>query len=209
MDREIGLNKHSPYVRDFGEKETYGWDGEQGPYLELRNDAVMVNYTDINRADYLQNLRDPKIGFDMSKLRELDSSELIHRMDCQRSVIKEIEGKAVWKSKLWLVAAEPVSDWNQSQNFMCLPQAGVFEDIDISKRKSSALKGAGYLYVFVLAGNNKQEPLGNLDELDKAKKRRRLPCDNIWICQVTRDAVAYLEIKKGKPQEWVEKVFKG
>ncbi len=208
MDREIGLNRHSPYVKDHREKESYGWDGEQGPYLEVRDGTIMINYTDINRADYLQNLLDPKIGFDMSQLRNLESSELIHRMDCQRKLIKEIDHKAVWKTKLWLVAAAKVTDWSKVQDFKCLPQAEIFDGLDIAHRQNPQLKGAGYLYVYVLAGKNKHEPLGELDPYDKARKRRILSCDNIWICQVTRDEVAYFPIKKGKAGKWVSKSFK-
>lgn len=208
MDKEIGLNKNSPYVKDYREKESYGWDGEQGPYLEMRAGEILINYTDINRADYLQNLRDENIGFDMSQLRELESSELIHRMDCQRKLIKEIDHKAVWKTKLWLAAAVKVDDWSKFQDFNCLPKSDLFGRVDVAHRQNPQLKGPGYMFVYILAAKNKDEPFGELDKQDQAQKRRVLGCEKIWICQVTRDELAYFTIDKGKLGEWESTTFK-
>ena len=207
MDREIGLNKNSPYVKYYNEAESYGWDGEQGPYLEIRNGSIMINYTDINRADYLQNLLNENIGFDMSQLRNLESNELIHRMDCQRSIIRQIDHKQVWKSKLWLAAAVKVDDWSKPQEIKSLPQGSIFDTVDIANRQNPQLKGQGYFYVYILAKDNKKGNFGELDNLDKARKRRILECSKIWLCQVTRDELAYYSINNGKGSKWLSKSF--
>lgn len=210
MDKEIGLNQHSPHVKYHQESAGYGWDGEQGPFLDYHKGSLMVNYTDIERADYLQNLLDPAIGFDMSQLRNLKTEELIHRMDCLRSCVRKIDHKKVWKTNLWLVGAEKIDDWSKNQQIKSLPNHKLFSQLKADVRQNPKLKGEGYLYVFVLSKNNKKEFKGILDEKDEAKKRRLLDVKTLWVCQVNRNYLAYTKIKQGstKPRKWVTKSLK-
>lgn len=213
LDQEIGIHPQSPYVKDYKEAVSYGWDGEQGPYLETCRNEVYVNYTDIERADYLDNYHRETIGFDMSKLRDLDSSELVYRMDTQRFCIKSIDKqplgtRKVWKTGLWLVNAEKVN-W-ENPNIKCLPDHPLFNQLEINKKHSSGLQDEGYLYVFVLTDLPKgKQRRGELDLNDEEKKRRYLSCEEIYICQVTRNALAYVKLDLKKRQKnnnkWVVK----
>lgn len=202
LDHEIGYNKNSPYVKYHNQTESFGWDGEQGPYLELGTEAININFTDIGRADYLQNIQDPNIGFDLSKVRDLEAPELVHRMDCYRSCIRKIDHKQAWRTKLWLVGAEKVDDWSKTQNFRCLPKGGIFDQIDFNKPQTSDLNGEGYFYVVIKPSGLTNKYKGELDPKDERGKRLIVPCSRVWLCQVTRDTLAYLQIKKGKTSKW-------
>lgn len=208
MDSEIGLHRRSPHVSDYHAAESYGWDGEQGPFLEVKECMTFVNYTDIERADYLQNLLDPEIGFNMALLRGLESEELIHRMDTQRICVRQIDRKKVWKTKLWMVAAQKVADWKNPTPITCLPKDDTFDSLNISTPHCSALKEEGYVYVFVLTKRNKKHAKGTIDRMDEKQKRRLLPCKSIWVCQVTRDAIATAKIKPGsKTVSWKTRIL--
>lgn len=201
MDDEIGLHQRSPHVQHHNAAESYGWDGEQGPFLEVANDGIRVNYTDIERADYLQNLLDPSVGFNMALLRDLDSKELIHRMDTQRICVRTIDRKKVWKTKLWMVAAEKIADLANIDRINCLPKHAIFDQLEALKPKSSLLKGEGYIYVFVLTNKNKSNFKGELDSNDPKQKRRLLDCKKIWVCQVNRHVVAVAKITPNQKTE--------
>lgn len=215
MDDEIGIHQRGPHVTFHGYSSNRGWDGEQGPYLELKNKQVMINYTDIGRADYLQNLLDDRIGFDMSRLRKLESKELIQRMDCLRNTIKEIDNKKLWNTKLWLIGAEKISDWAKTQKPGCVPKGGVFDQLNYQTRQNDELSGEGYLFAIARAGKGegkgREREIGTPDPSDQDKKRMYLPCEELWICQVTPTALAYARIRKGqnKPLGWQQQVFLG
>ena len=212
LDEELGRNKRSPFCKYYNnDSESFGWDGEQGPFLETKDNDVYVNFTDINRADYIQNLQTSGRGFDMSILRNLESQELINRMDCLRRCVKTIDRKKVWKTKMWLVCAEKVADWSQLQNLECLPKVAPFDTISFNKKQSQALDGPGYFYVFVLAPSEKKKEKKNWDESDPDKKRRLLKCNKIWLCQVTPDALSFLTLdtKKGTTKDWNNKPYSG
>ena len=196
LDDEIGIHKKAPHVAFNGQKPSFGWDGEQGPYLEMRQDKPFVNYTDIERADYLENFRQVDIGFDMSKLRELESSELVMRMDTQRLCIKAIDHKKVWKTGLWLVAAEKV-DWGSSTKIHCLPQHELFSSINAKQPQNPAITGPGYLYVFVDSIREKGAETGVLDKEDEDQKRRIVGCNEIYVCQVTSEGLSYVKLPIG------------
>src|SRR4030095_2869950 len=84
LDDEIGFHKNSP-AGQMMSKETFGWDGVQGPYLEFYDGKWRVNFADMGRADVVQNALDGNV--DMSKLRNLTSAELVSRMACLRRCI--------------------------------------------------------------------------------------------------------------------------
>lgn len=198
MDDEIGLNANSPYVKYFNEKESFGWDGEQGPFLEIKANTAYVNYTDIGRADYLHNLLNPDVGLDMSKLRKLESSELIARMDCLRKCVKHIDNKKLWNTNLWLVNAVKVSDWNEKQNIKSLPDEPPFNQINFNSKSKKALEGEGYFFVLAKVLKNKDDKDSIWDESDKRRKRKYLKCTKLWLCQVTPNALATFKIDMNK-----------
>lgn len=204
MDREIGIHKNSPHVELYGIEESLGWDGEQGPFIQITGNEIQINYTDIERADYLQNLYDPKIGFDASILRKLESKEIIQRMDAQRFCVKTIDKKKVWSTQLWLVSALKINNWEEEINVTCLPKNKLFDSLDATARQCKDLKGEGYLFVYARTVKNKKNPKGNLMAMDKdpMQKRRVIVCQDLWICQVTRKAIAYIRVKNDKVGDW-------
>lgn len=206
MDEELGFNKNSPYVKDFDLIATHGWDGEQGPFIEIdKNSNVLVNYTDINRADYLENLLDESVGFDMSKLRKIDTVELIKRMECLRKCIKTIDNKPAQYTKMWLVGASKITNWDKTQKIKCLPKVSLFNNLDFNNRQNPKLNGDGYFFVFVR--ENKKPKKGIL--INNKGKRRTKKCKKIWLCQITKRNISYSEInlKKNKISPWEIKNF--
>ncbi|MBN8785576.1 MAG: hypothetical protein J0I84_00645, partial [Terrimonas sp.] len=184
LDNEIGYHPNSPFGLAYG--ETYGWDGEQGPYLK-RGEAdkkIYVNFTDIGRADYLENCLNPSIGFDMSKLRLIDSVELIRRMDCLKDSIRKISKRKIRKqpeyTKYWLVGAEYVDNWKVGANAFCIANNLIGNNNNWAK-KSDGLEGCGYLFVFVITID---KGLAELEEL--TSKRRNQEVKKIAVCKIAK-----------------------
>jgi hypothetical protein len=158
LDNEIGFHKKSPAVVSGVEKESFGWDGVQGPYLENRNGRWVVNFADMGRADVVQNALDGKV--DMSKLRELTSGELISRMTCLKQTIENLpktnfkgyrgEDRMVAFTTWWLVSAEPVNFGKENAKGWGIPKNLVGSDVKWATDKSNAkVNGKGYLFVIV------------------------------------------------------------
>lgn len=211
MDEEIGIHPNSPHVKTYSTSPGYGWDGEQGPFIQQHGEDLSVNYTDIGRADYLQNLLDPAVGFDMSQLRQLSSQEIIRRMDCLRKTIKKVDRKKLWRTKLWLINAVKVEDWSRPFDPKCLPEGGIFDRIDFRTRQNDGLEGEGYFFVLAKTGKGKTQKIGDLDPADEDQKRLILPCQRLWVCQVTPKALAFTKIKAGrnKPGKWKQEWYIG
>lgn len=202
LDKEIGIHTCSAYVADHGLSSSLGWDGEQGPFLQVNENELVVNFTDINRADYLKNILDKDIGFDMSLVRNLQINELTDRMDCLRKCVRTIDHKKVWKTKLWLIHALPINDWVQAQSIKCLPKQYFPTSLGFNKRNNDSLIGKGYFYVFARTDDDYK----TLDEsFSTMSKRAYAKCKKLWLCQVTVDRLAYLEIdaKNEKVGEWI------
>lgn len=189
MDDEIGYHQKSPYVVDFDNKASFGWDGEQGPFIQkIKQEPgkCFVNFTDIARADYVANCLDPKIGFDMSKLRMLESSEVLSRMDalryCVRTIDRKIlQSKKVQYTKYWLVNAVAVSDW---KNFDadCIPMSLVGNDNNWL-RGGEKLNKEGYLYIFALINNGKE----SIDRFDDDYSKRRIQeVKELCVCKIEK-----------------------
>ncbi len=192
MDDEIGYHPNSPHVSQYGKSKSYGWDGEQGPFImvDQKDSKLKVNFTDIGRADYVANLLDPSIGFDMSKLRKMNSSELINRMDCLRKAIKTFDHKKVWKTKFWLISAEKVNSWEVGADASGIPNNLIGNSNDWA-RKSKVLKGKGYLFVFALTHSKSLKK-----ELEPGTKRRNQEVKCLSVCKVsqaTKDTYAQIE----------------
>ncbi len=184
MDDEIGYHSNSPHVLQYSQAASYGWDGEQGPFLMIDkkdNNKLKVNFTDIGRADYVKNLLDPSIGFNMAKLRTIDSFELINRMDCLRKAIKSIDNNnKVSKTKYWLVSAEKVDNWEIGANALGVPNDLIGNSNQWAK-ENRGLKGAGYFFVFALTKIKKLQ-----DELEAPNsKRRNQLVSSLCVCKVS------------------------
>jgi hypothetical protein len=184
MDNEIGYHRNSPYGKIRG--ETFGWDGEQGPFLK-KDDAhkkVYVNFTDIGRADYVANILDPKIGFDMSRLRGLESKELIKRMECLKEAIKKISKGKRKKlpefTKYWLVSAEVVNDWSKGATGNGIASNLIGSDNNWAT-KPDGLIGSGYFFVFAII---KKDDEGVFD--DALSKRKNQEVEKIAICKIAK-----------------------
>jgi hypothetical protein len=199
LDTEIGLHKDSPACRALKIPESLGWDGEQGPFLERKDGRILVNFTDLASADYIENAMQGKLN--MSLLRDLTSAELRARMACLKLCVKKLPQfdfdqhkvepengkKIVGFTGLWLVSAEKVADWGQGAKGIGIPP-----DLAGSSAKwatGGRVSGPGYLYVFAVITKPKDYwP-------DKPSRKRKLQtCSKIFVCQVAGQQIAWTEL---------------
>lgn len=201
MDDELGFHPKSPHVAN-GKKPSFGWDGEHGPYLTYDDNKILsVNFTDIGRADYVHNILDPATGFDMSKLRNLESAELIQRMECLRKCVRAVDKRIIGAQKveftrLWLVSAEKVNEWSKGASASGIPSNLVGRNNNWAKSDKN-LTGAGYLFVFATTSERELE-----DELEhEASKRRNQWCKTIAVCKVTVDKIVWCRLSGSFPKQ--------
>lgn len=196
LDHELGYCGAGPAGT---ENESWGWDGEQGPYLEMTGRKWKINFTDIGRADVVNNALDGLL--DMSVLRTLTSGELIARMECLRLCIRSLpvlnfretfRAQLTGYTYLWLVSAEKVN-WGVTDAAGLNIPANLVEDKN-EIVKTARVRGEGYLYVFA----NSETDHEVLKDWAPGLKRRRLYCTNIYVCQVTPTQIAWGEVKNGK-----------
>jgi hypothetical protein len=200
LDEEIGLYKDGP-----SGKESWGWDGEQGPYLEKVKGQWKVNFTDLGRADAIDNALKGKL--DMSQLRKLKSRELINRMECLKLCIATLPQKNFNPEKynsritaytyLWLVSAEKVNWGKEDAAGLGIPANLAGKDKKwITDKANAKISGEGYLYVFSnsAADGNPEDKNPKPKEWTNNLKRRRLNCQKLYICQVTNDPTATKKI---------------
>lgn len=203
LDDEIGMHKNSPAGLSM-KKETFGWDGVQGPFLERINGKWKVNFADMGRADVVQHALDGNI--DMSKLRTLTSAELISRMACLKKCIENLPkvnfkgykgaDKMVAFTRWWLISAEPVDFGKENARGWGIPKNLVGTDTNWVTDKSNAkVSGKGYLYV-IIDINDKSVTWDGFG-------RRRADCTKMYVCQVTDQPtgspqLAIATIKSGK-----------
>jgi len=176
--------------------ESFGWDGEQGPFLKKKDGRFMVNFTDLASADYIENAMNGKM--DMSLLRELTSAELWSRMACLKLCIKKLPQidfsqhivdpengkKIVGFTGLWLVSAEKVNNWDAGATGQGIPSDLVGNSIKWAT--GGKVSGPGYLYVFVsITDPGKYWPDPSSD------KRKIQPCSHIYVCQVTEQKMVW------------------
>lgn len=196
LDEELGYHKSAPCT-DKIKMGSLGWDGEQGPFLQNTGGKWTINFTDLGRANAVQNALEKKI--DMSQLRELTSAELIARMACLRLCIQNLpdrpfresyfRDKMVGNTYLWLVSAEKANWGAEDVRAHGIPQNLVGTNKEwITKRSNAKIKGEGYLFVFVDSA-----PDGEI-KYWADDKRRRLDCLNIYVCQVTENNIAWREV---------------
>lgn len=202
LDDELGFHKNSP-AGLIMKKESFGWDGVQGPFMEYSDGMWKINFADISRADVVQNALDGNV--DMSRLRKLTSDELISRMVCLKKCIENLP-KINFKgygsaprmaafTRWWLVSAEPVNFGKDDAKGWGIPNTLIGSDTKWVTDKSNAkVAGKGYLNVIV----------------DVHKKnvtwdgfgRRRVDCTKVHVCQVTDlpngPQLAIASVKDGK-----------
>jgi len=156
-DDEIGIHKNSPAGKMMG-KESFGWDGVQGPFLENVNGKWVVNFADMGRADVVQNALNGNV--DLSKLRMLTSAELISRMSCLRKCIAHLPKsnfkgfkkfpQTVATTRWWLISAEPVNFGTDDAKGWGIPNNLVGTDAKwVTSKANAKVSGKGYLYVIV------------------------------------------------------------
>jgi len=207
LDNEIGFHKNSPACKTLMEKESFGWDGVQGPYLDMRDGKWVVNFADMGRADVVQNALDGNV--DMSKLRELTSAELISRMACLKKCIENLPktnfkgykgaDKMVALTTWWLVSAEPVNFGNENGKGWGVPANLVGSDTSwVTDKMNAKVKGKGYLFVIVDAAK-----MTNKNVIWDNFGRRVGATPLIYVAQVVEDPsgtphLALATVKKGK-----------
>ena len=88
LDTELGYHKDHPRVKEGKVRSLRGWDGEQGPFLELKDGHHYVNAANYDRSDYVSNALAGKI--DIRKTSGITGDELIRRMDALRRCIEAL-----------------------------------------------------------------------------------------------------------------------
>lgn len=196
LDEEIGIHKGHPGLFDPKTKlkECYGWDGEQGPFLEYIPDGFRINFTDIGRADYVENLLNPAVGFNMSLIRNMDCQELMARIECLRKCKTTVEGNTFRFSKHWLVSAEKVADWGAGALGIGIPENLIGQSKQWSTLAKDGIKGSGYLYLFAKPKYNKPDDLQTYNWVAPDSKRRRMDFDYLVVCQVTQNRLAWCKL---------------
>ena len=191
LDPEIGQHKASPAPH-----ETRGWDGEQGPFLAVSKTpphGLQVNYTDIGRSDYVVNARNGQM--DMQSLQGLSVKESRQRMSSMIQTLRSLPEpyQPRW-SKLWLISAEAVEDWNRGAEGIGIPidLAGTPNRDWATICKESAGTGRGYLYIF---GRMTSPSRTNADPDDPVRFVDDL--DRVYVCQAVRAD----DMRDPKPQD--------
>jgi hypothetical protein len=206
MDDELGFHRLSP-----SGQESTGWDGEQGPFLQLVNGIWNVNFTDLRRADVVQNALDNKLDF--SRLSALTSKDFILRMDCLQFCIEQLpsftidsypKGNHVTAlTHLWLVSAERVN-WGNHVNGYGIPKDLVGNSKDwITSPQNARVKGDGFLYVFT---ENATDAILTVPEIGPTKeyKGELAVCKKIFVCQVTPQNIAWKTVFPKIDSVWNE-----
>lgn len=192
MDNEIGYHKESFAVKNGIIKESFGWDGEQGPFLEYFKNDIYVNFTDAGTSDYVKNALEDM--FDMSNLRKLSSADLIFRMDCLRKCIRAIDGTKPEFTKLWLITAEHTKEWNDGVFGYGAP-TNIFENIKGITSPQLGISGKGFLFIFGEAVHEGKKEC--IKWVDDSGCRRRQRCKRLFVCQVTEGQVSWFEFRNG------------
>ena len=197
LDEELGYHKDAPTENNL---ESFGWDGEQGPFLQWYEGKWYVNFTDLGRADLVQNVLNGRL--DMSRLRKLTAQEICKRMNALKNCIKVLPKKnfgrfqsleqMVGFSRYWLVSAEKVKWGTNAPLAYGIPATLVGKNKQwIKKPEYISFRGEGYLFVLVDCEDDKPEK-NWVDE-----KRRRLQCNSIYVCEIGSSRVVYTEAGHG------------
>jgi hypothetical protein len=160
LDRELGYHPQHPRVKAAEVTSQKGWDGEYGPFFE-EFDGLFVNFANKDRSDYISNALAGQIR--VSELAQVDSAELIRRMEALRFCIRVLPpNDTVSTTQLLLIAAEKIADWST---------------------KNDQLQGSGYLYIFATVEGSEQ--------ITNDVHRKRLRVRNRFTCQITQDTLCW------------------
>lgn len=144
-DEEIGLSPQS-FLGGKNRQGVYGWDGEYGPYLDVRNGKYIVNYAAIERSDYINNYFEER--FDFSKVRGINRPEAKKRLASLAQVNKILlGGSPLDKSDNWLVSFSKVENFSDTTRYLNIPTIPIERSRFREFLKSTV--GSGYFYVFV------------------------------------------------------------
>jgi hypothetical protein len=207
FDQELGFHPDSAAVKHYKQAPIPGWDGEHGPFLAMESglseaSKFIINFTDIRRADYVQNIFSQTNQMRIGALQALDTNEIIRRMGALQRCIEKLPHPVFVKndvrlSKLWLVSAEPVVDWNLGARGYGIPPDLIGSDNGWATA-SQLGPGArrGMLFIFAENFYNKTSPVG------PDSKRSLVGCTSIYVCQLANDSpdpenwrLAWTEIK--------------
>jgi hypothetical protein len=160
LDSELGYHPQHPDVRAGKVRSSRGWDGEYGPFLENLKGRIFANAASLDRSDYVSNALRGWIT--VRKTSAVDSDQLIRRMDALRRCIAILPPGSdhVSNTKLWLVKAERIPEWNLE-----------------SSRADSRLSGPGFHFVFVRFNQNERPT----DDLTRVRFRVK----RIFDCQIS------------------------
>ncbi|RON53958.1 hypothetical protein [Pseudomonas frederiksbergensis] len=144
-DEELGLHPESPGA--INGQTVLGWDGEYGPFLVEAEGAVLVNYSDIMRADYVSNALSNRLVFD--KLRAVGGTEMQSRLHAFAIIIEKLDGPGakVSQSSHWLVVFRSVKSWADLKFEAFLPLS-ILDQYKSSEIRVNNMSGSGYLFVF-------------------------------------------------------------
>ncbi|MFC0400009.1 hypothetical protein [Paraburkholderia rhizosphaerae] len=105
LDDELGFHPDSPHGAPDSKP---GWDGEFGPFFQMRDGVAGVNSADIRRSDYVYNATQHTFA---SRVFDLSSEELIRRMEALRAcigVIPKAGSEMPSLTQYWIVRASVV-----------------------------------------------------------------------------------------------------
>ena len=167
-DEEIGLAPDSTLAMN-DTPTASGWDGEYGPFIELIDGKLQVNYASIERSDYISNYTDNR--FDFSRLRNIDRIEAKLRLSSLESTYKKIlTGTKLSNSPFWLVSFTKVKQWEEAKTYLNLPEP--LWSINDLARKLTQHAGPGYFYIFAKYAQESITP-------EEPSKRRIQPVDSL------------------------------
>lgn len=196
LDTEIGYHPACPAVLAGQVQPGVGWDGEYGPFLTRREGLpgtpgrLAVNFTEIGRADYVQNALSNDRQMHMRALQGLTPEEIIARMGALRTCVRRLpdEPAKVRLSTLWLISAEAVADWSAGA-----PGNGIPDNITADGKRwalgSRLGPGVhdGYLFVFANGVDDQFQACAT------DPTRASVACESVYLCQLAR---------KSGPDDW-------
>ncbi|CAB3768534.1 hypothetical protein [Paraburkholderia humisilvae] len=142
LDDELGFHPDSPYGAPDAQP---GWDGEFGPFFQMREGVAGVNSADIRRSDYVYNATQLTFA---SRVFDLSSEELIRRMEALRACIEAIPkagSEMPALTQYWIVSATAV--WNAEPRAthytfqLCVPDNDHVQPVVSSTVSSAAAPG--------------------------------------------------------------------
>ncbi len=173
MDGELGYHPGHPLVIAGKVKSSPGWDGEFGPFFE-KGDS-QVNYADIAMSDYVSHAL--RGEFSVFHLARITPREFFRRMNAIRAciaVLPEVP-KRVSTTRLFLVSAEKVPNWNDSTD-----------------RADSRLDGEGYIFQFGVLDTKENYPTRSHGRAVRLVRKR-------YTCQIGSEGVCWkLEIPESR-----------